>query len=41
MKKEVDKIFVFKEGKIVESGKHDELLQRGGVYTDLVNFQLQ
>ena len=39
--KEVDKIFVFKEGKIVESGKHDELLQRGGVYTDLVNFQLQ
>ncbi|EAY20381.1 multidrug resistance protein homolog, putative [Trichomonas vaginalis G3] len=36
-----DKIFVFKEGKIIEEGKHDELLQKGGLYADLVKNQLQ
>ena len=36
-----DRIFVFKEGKIVESGKHQELLAKGGYYADLIKFQLQ
>ena len=28
-------------GKIVESGKHEELLEKGGIYADLVKYQLQ
>lgn len=31
----VDKIVVLKEGKIVEVGKHEDLLRRNGVYADL------
>src|SRR6266705_6806551 len=34
-----DIIFVIKEGAIVESGKHDELLQRGGLYSELYRLQ--
>ena len=34
-----DRIFVIDEGRIVESGKHDELLAKGGVYAKLVELQ--
>jgi subfamily B ATP-binding cassette protein MsbA len=36
-----DKIVVLNEGQIVEQGKHDELLARGGVYTSLYNAQFK
>jgi ABC-type multidrug transport system fused ATPase/permease subunit len=36
-----DMIFVFKDGHVVESGKHLELLAQEGLYSDLVRFQLQ
>jgi ABC-type multidrug transport system fused ATPase/permease subunit len=36
-----DRIFVFREGHIEETGKHEELLAREGIYADLVRFQLQ
>ena len=32
-----DLICVIQDGRIVEQGKHDELMQRGGVYTSLYN----
>ncbi|HUS19552.1 MAG TPA: ABC transporter ATP-binding protein [Terriglobales bacterium] len=35
-----DKIAVLHEGRIVEYGTHDELIQREGYYTDLYNKQL-
>ena len=34
-----DKIFVIDNGKICESGTHKELLERGGVYSNLYNIQ--
>ena len=34
-----DKIFVIDKGKICESGTHKELLERGGVYSNLYNIQ--
>lgn len=34
-----DRIFVIDEGRIVEQGKHDELLAKGGVYAKLVELQ--
>lgn len=37
----VDKIFVFKEGRIVEQGTHKDLIKNSGVYSDLIKFQLQ
>ena len=36
-----DRILVFKDGKIHESGKHKELLKKNGLYADLVKFQLE
>lgn len=39
--KNADRIFVFQNGKIVETGKHEELLEQSGIYADLVKFQLQ
>ncbi|HBI73358.1 MAG TPA: hypothetical protein DDY59_09235 [Lachnospiraceae bacterium] len=36
-----DKILVFENGEIVESGKHETLLSRGGVYYDLWQAQAQ
>ena len=36
-----DRIFVFEAGHVVEEGNHQELLEKGGIYADLVKFQLQ
>ncbi|MBU0936931.1 MAG: ABC transporter ATP-binding protein/permease [Spirochaetes bacterium] len=36
-----DLILVMKDGDIVEQGKHEELLQRGGVYAELYNSQFE
>lgn len=36
-----DRIFVFSQGKVVEEGNHQQLLELGGIYADLVKFQLQ
>ncbi len=36
-----DEILVFKEGEIVEHGKHEDLLQLGGKYSELWNVQVQ
>jgi ATP-binding cassette subfamily B protein/subfamily B ATP-binding cassette protein MsbA len=35
-----DKIVVFEEGRIVEVGTHDQLLERGGRYRDMVYLQM-
>ncbi|MCG8649624.1 MAG: ATP-binding cassette domain-containing protein, partial [Pirellulales bacterium] len=35
-----DKIVVLDDGRIVESGTHEELLQNGGVYRDMVHLQM-
>jgi ATP-binding cassette subfamily B protein len=37
--KEADEIIVLDEGKIIERGSHDELVQRGGIYADLYQQQ--
>ena len=34
-----DKIFVLKEGQIVESGSHEALIQQGGLYSHLYKMQ--
>jgi ATP-binding cassette subfamily B protein len=34
-------IFVLQDGRIVETGKHEELLKNGGVYADLYELQFQ
>ena len=39
--RKADNILVFKEGKIIESGKHDELLKiKGGEYCRLYELQI-
>lgn len=39
--KNADLIVVMKDGDIVESGNHDELLEKGGFYADLYNSQFE
>ncbi|OHT13696.1 ABC transporter family protein [Tritrichomonas foetus] len=39
--KNADRILVFQNGHIAESGTHEELLVKSGIYSDLVKFQLQ
>ena len=38
--KAADKILVLKDGKIIESGTHKELVEQKGYYADLVNLQI-
>lgn len=37
--READVILVMKDGSIIEQGKHEELLKKGGFYSDLYNSQ--
>ena len=37
--READTILVMKDGRIIETGKHDELLEKGGFYYQLYNSQ--
>jgi ATP-binding cassette, subfamily B, bacterial len=37
--RKADVIFVVKDGDIVDTGKHDDLLQRGGLYSELYRLQ--
>lgn len=39
--KNADIIFVMKDGDIIETGNHEELLARGGFYADLYNSQFE
>ena len=39
--KEADVILVMKDGDIIEQGKHEELLAKGGFYADLYNSQFE
>ena len=36
-----DKILVLNEGRLVETGSHEELLARGGLYTRLYETQVR
>jgi ATP-binding cassette, subfamily B, multidrug efflux pump len=36
----VDRIFVLKQGTLIEAGSHDELLQSGGLYASLYQLQM-
>jgi len=36
-----DRIFVIEDGAIVETGKHEELLAKGGVYAKLHDIQFR
>jgi subfamily B ATP-binding cassette protein MsbA len=38
---DADRIFVIEDGTVVESGRHDELLRRGGRYTSFYRLQLR
>jgi subfamily B ATP-binding cassette protein MsbA len=39
--RDADRILVFNKGEIVEVGRHDDLVSRGGVYTELSRLQFQ
>jgi len=39
--KDADTILVMRDGNIVENGTHEELLERGGFYSDLYNSQFE
>ena len=39
--RDADNILVLDEGVVVEHGKHEELLSRGGLYAQLVATQMQ
>jgi ATP-binding cassette subfamily B protein len=36
----VDRIFVLKQGELIEQGSHEELIQQGGLYASLHNLQM-
>ena len=36
-----DVILVLRDGRIIESGKHQELLKSGGLYSELYELQFQ
>ena len=36
-----DKILLMKDGKVIEQGNHDELMEKNGVYADLYNSQFE
>jgi ATP-binding cassette subfamily B protein len=38
--RDADQIVVLQEGRLVEKGKHDELIRLGGVYAELYKKQL-
>ena len=38
---DADRIFVIEDGTVVEAGRHDELLRRGGRYTSFYRLQLR
>ena len=38
---DADKILVIKDGDIIESGTHDQLLEKGGFYAELYNSQFE
>ena len=37
--KNADKFLVLRDGDVIESGTHEELMQRGGFYAELYNSQ--
>ena len=39
--READLILVMRDGDIIEQGKHEELLQKGGFYASLYNSQFE
>ena len=39
--KNADLILVLKDGDVIESGNHEELLEKGGFYADLYNSQFE
>ena len=39
--KNADLILVMRDGDVIESGTHAELMQRGGFYADLYNSQFE
>jgi subfamily B ATP-binding cassette protein MsbA len=39
--RDADKIVVMDQGRVLEEGKHDDLLARGGAYADLYSMQFQ
>jgi ATP-binding cassette subfamily B protein len=38
--RDVDRIFVLKQGELIEQGSHEELLQQGGLFATLHNLQM-
>jgi len=38
---DADRIFVIEDGTVVEAGRHDELLRKGGRYTSFYRLQLR
>ncbi len=39
--KNADLILVMKDGDIIESGNHEDLIEKGGFYADLYNSQFE